>query len=117
MDATHPVRVMVSDELSMLCPTVADDEDENDHSDEKYVVSSESESDDNNDAEEEELRISINLVTENTVTQWDSSQWFSSARYDYTQFGAFLDMGSDSPIDELIEFGTLRLLDWNLTFN
>ncbi|KAI5671924.1 hypothetical protein M9H77_12288 [Catharanthus roseus] len=33
----------------------------------------------------------------------ESSQWFSSARYDYTYFGAFLDMGSGSPIDDLVE--------------
>ncbi|KAI5664466.1 hypothetical protein M9H77_23789 [Catharanthus roseus] len=47
------------------------------------------------------------------VQQWESSQWFSSARYDYTHSGAFLDMGSGSPIDDLVEFGTVRLLDWN----
>ncbi|KAI5674112.1 hypothetical protein M9H77_14476 [Catharanthus roseus] len=37
----------------------------------------------------------------------------SSAIYDYAQFGAFLDMGSGSPIDDLVESGTIRLLDWN----
>ncbi|KAI5649680.1 hypothetical protein M9H77_35685 [Catharanthus roseus] len=42
-----------------------------------------------------------------------TSQWFSSARYDYTHSGAFLDMGSGSPIDDLVESGTIRLLDWN----
>ncbi|KAI5683152.1 hypothetical protein M9H77_04380 [Catharanthus roseus] len=35
--------------------------------------------------------------------QWESSQWFNSARYDYTHSGAFLDMGSGSPIDDLVE--------------
>ncbi|KAI5667648.1 hypothetical protein M9H77_17501 [Catharanthus roseus] len=47
--------------------------DENNHSDEDYVVSSESESDDNNDAEEEELQTLVNPVIENTVTEWESS--------------------------------------------
>ncbi|KAI5659250.1 hypothetical protein M9H77_28043 [Catharanthus roseus] len=48
-----------------------------------------------------------------TISTKIISQWFSSARYDYTKFGAFLDMGSGKPIDDLIEFGILRLLDWN----
>ncbi|KAI5648603.1 hypothetical protein M9H77_34608 [Catharanthus roseus] len=78
---------MVFYEPSMLYPAVDDDDDENDHSDEEYVISSESESDGNNDVEEEELQTPINRVTKNTVTQWESSQWFSSARYDYTQSG------------------------------
>ncbi|KAI5656521.1 hypothetical protein M9H77_25314 [Catharanthus roseus] len=55
----------------------------------------------------------VNPVTENIVPQWESSQWFSSARYDYTHSGAFLDLGSGSPIDDLVESGTVRLLDWN----
>ncbi|KAI5658174.1 hypothetical protein M9H77_26967 [Catharanthus roseus] len=38
-----------------------------------------------------------------------SSQWFSNT----TQFRAFLDMGSREQIDDLIESGTIRLLDWN----
>ncbi|KAI5667443.1 hypothetical protein M9H77_17296 [Catharanthus roseus] len=58
------------------------------------------------------LRV-VNPVTENIVQQWESSQWFNSARYDYTHSGAFLDMGSGSPIDDLVESGTVRLLDWN----
>ncbi|KAI5649729.1 hypothetical protein M9H77_35734 [Catharanthus roseus] len=36
-----------------------------------------------------------------------------SARYDYTHSGAFLYMGSGSPIDDIVESGTVRLLDWN----
>ncbi|KAI5654756.1 hypothetical protein M9H77_31943 [Catharanthus roseus] len=48
------VTQMVSDESSMLYPTVDDEDNENDHSDEEYIVSSESESDGNNGAEEEE---------------------------------------------------------------
>ncbi|KAI5671972.1 hypothetical protein M9H77_12336 [Catharanthus roseus] len=91
---------MVSDELSMLYPTVADDE-------MKMTIWMK-----NMPYLEEELQTPVNPVTENTVTQWDSSQWFSSARYDYTQSGPFLDKGSGSPIDDLIESGTLRLLDW-----
>ncbi|KAI5669513.1 hypothetical protein M9H77_19366 [Catharanthus roseus] len=55
----------------------------------------------------------VNLVTENIVPQWESNQWFSIARYDYTHSGAFLNMSSDSPIDDLVESGTIRLLDWN----
>ncbi|KAI5661371.1 hypothetical protein M9H77_20694 [Catharanthus roseus] len=62
---------------------------------------------------EEDIHTPVNPVIENIVTQWHSSQWFSSARYDYTQFGAFLDMGSSEQIDDLIESGTIRLLDWN----
>ncbi|KAI5652296.1 hypothetical protein M9H77_29483 [Catharanthus roseus] len=91
---------MISHEPSMLYTTVTDDDAEIDHSDEDYVASSQSESDDNNDAEEDEL-------------QTPSSQWYSSTRYDYTQSGAFLDMGSGSPIDDFVESSTLRLIDWN----
>ncbi|KAI5659579.1 hypothetical protein M9H77_28372 [Catharanthus roseus] len=47
------------------------------------------------------------------LQQWESSQWFSNARYDYTQSGAFLDISSGSPVDDIIESGTVRLLDWN----
>ncbi|KAI5666403.1 hypothetical protein M9H77_16256 [Catharanthus roseus] len=104
---------MVSNEPSMLYPTVDEDDDENGHFDEDYTISSASESDDNNDAEEEELQTPVNHVIENTMTQWESSQLFSSARYDYTQSGVFLDMGSGELIDDLLKSGTLRLLDWN----
>ncbi|KAI5676420.1 hypothetical protein M9H77_07370 [Catharanthus roseus] len=74
---------------------------------------------DDNDPEEGELQTPINPVnlvnpvTENIVPQWESSQWFNSTRYDYTHSGAFLDMCSGSPIDDLVESGTIRLLDWN----
>ncbi|KAI5676864.1 hypothetical protein M9H77_07814 [Catharanthus roseus] len=64
---------MVSNEPSMLYPTVHDDDEEINHSDEDYIISSQSESDDNNDGEEEELQTPVNPVTENTVTQWESS--------------------------------------------
>ncbi|KAI5650566.1 hypothetical protein M9H77_36571 [Catharanthus roseus] len=108
---------MVSDEQAMLYSNVNNGDD--DGSDGDDVVSSQSESDDDNDSEEGEFQTPlnptnpINLITENIVPQWESSQWFSSARYDYTHSGAFLDMGSGSPIDDLVETGTVRLLDWN----
>ncbi|KAI5653565.1 hypothetical protein M9H77_30752 [Catharanthus roseus] len=104
---------MVPDEPSILYPTIYDDDDADDYSNEDYAVSSKSESNDNNDTEEEELRTHINPVTKNIVTQWESSQRFNRARYDYTQSGDFLDMGLGSPINELVESGTLRLLEWN----
>ncbi|KAI5660032.1 hypothetical protein M9H77_28825 [Catharanthus roseus] len=90
-----------------------------DRSDGDDVVSSQSESDDDNDPEEGKFQTPLNPVnlvnpiTKNIVQQWESSQWFSNARYDYTHSGAFLDMGSGSSIDNLVESGTVRLLDWN----
>ncbi|KAI5678417.1 hypothetical protein M9H77_09367 [Catharanthus roseus] len=110
---------MVSDEPSMLYTTVNDDDDEIDQSDGNDAGSSQSESDDDNDPKEGELQTlvnpinPVNPVTENIVSQWESSQWFSSVRYDYSHSGAFLDMGSGSPIDDLVESGGIRLLDWN----
>ncbi|KAI5666052.1 hypothetical protein M9H77_15905 [Catharanthus roseus] len=101
------VTQMVSDEPSMLYSAVNNDDDES------------SELDDDNESEEGEFQTPINPVnpvkpvTENTVQRWESSQWFSNARYDYTQSGAFLDIGSGSPVDDTIESGTVRLLDWN----
>ncbi|KAI5656830.1 hypothetical protein M9H77_25623 [Catharanthus roseus] len=74
------VTQMVSDEPSMLYPTVNDDDDEIDQSEGDDAISSQSESDDDNKAEEGELQTPINPVTENIVPQWESSQWFSSAR-------------------------------------
>ncbi|KAI5668722.1 hypothetical protein M9H77_18575 [Catharanthus roseus] len=76
---------------------VGEDDDDKDHFDEDYAVSSES------DDEEDDISTPIN----------HSSQWFSIASYDYTEFGAFLDMGSEEQIDDLIESGTIKLLDWN----
>ncbi|KAI5667491.1 hypothetical protein M9H77_17344 [Catharanthus roseus] len=107
------VTQMVYDEPSMLYSTVNNDEDEVDGSDGDDAVSSQSESDDDNDPEEGEFQTSLNPVnpvnpeTENIVQHWESSQWFSSARFDYTHSGAFLDMGSGSPIDDLVESGTI----------
>ncbi|KAI5648805.1 hypothetical protein M9H77_34810 [Catharanthus roseus] len=84
---------MVSDELSMLYSTV------------------------NNDDNEFQTPLSlvnpVNPVTKNIVQEWESSQWFSNSSYDYTHSGAFLDIGSGSPIDDLVESSTVRLLDWN----
>ncbi|KAI5659586.1 hypothetical protein M9H77_28379 [Catharanthus roseus] len=113
------VTQMVSDEPSMLYTTVNNEDDEIGESNRDDVVSRQSESDDDHDPEEGELQTplnpvnSVNPVTENIVPQWESSQWFSNARYDYTHSRAFLDMGSSSPIDDLVESGTIRLLDWN----
>ncbi|KAI5660076.1 hypothetical protein M9H77_28869 [Catharanthus roseus] len=113
------VTQMVSDEPSMLYIIVNNDDNEVDGLAGDDAVSSQSESDDDNDPEEGEFhpplnpKNPVNPVTENIVQQWESSQWFSNARYDYTHFGAFLDMGSGSPIDDIIESGTVQLLDWN----
>ncbi|KAI5659107.1 hypothetical protein M9H77_27900 [Catharanthus roseus] len=110
---------MVSDEPSMLYSTVNNDDDEVDRSDGDDAIPSQSDLDDDNDPEEGEFQTPLNLVnpvnsvTENIVQQWESGQWFSNARYDYTHSGAFLDIGSGSPIDDLVESSTVRLLDWN----
>ncbi|KAI5681446.1 hypothetical protein M9H77_02674 [Catharanthus roseus] len=110
---------MVSDEASMLYSTINNDDDEVDGSNRDDAVSSQSESDDDNDPEEGEFQTLlnpvnlVNPVTENIVQQWESSQWFSNARCDCTHSGAFLDIGSGSFIDDLVESGTVRLLDWN----
>ncbi|KAI5677667.1 hypothetical protein M9H77_08617 [Catharanthus roseus] len=110
---------MVSDEPSMLYSVVNKDDDEVDRSDGDDAVSSQSESDDDNEPEEGEFQTPINHVNpvnpviEKTVQQWESSQWFSNARYDCTQSGAFLDIALGSPVDDTIESGTVRLLDWN----
>ncbi|KAI5677730.1 hypothetical protein M9H77_08680 [Catharanthus roseus] len=111
------VTQIVYDEPSMLYSAVNNDDDEVDRSDGDDAVSSQSESDDDNEPEEGEFQTPINpvnpvnSVTQNTVQQWESSQWFSNARYDYTQSGAFLYIGAGSPVDETIESGTVRLLD------
>ncbi|KAI5673776.1 hypothetical protein M9H77_14140 [Catharanthus roseus] len=81
------ITYMVSDEPSMLYRN--------------YTISSESEDDNDPDDKEEDITTPLNL----------SSQWFSGAPYDYIQFGAFLDMGSGEQIDDLVELGTIRLLD------
>ncbi|KAI5661743.1 hypothetical protein M9H77_21066 [Catharanthus roseus] len=112
------VTQMVSNEPSMLYTTINNDDDEVDKSDGDDAISSQSELDYDNDPEGElQTPLNpvnpVNSVTENIVPQWESSQWFSSVRYDYTHSGAFLDMGSGSPIDDLVESGTIRLLDWN----
>ncbi|KAI5657237.1 hypothetical protein M9H77_26030 [Catharanthus roseus] len=101
------VTQMVSDELFMLYSTVNNDDDEVDGSNGDDTVSSQFESNDDNDLEEGEFQTPlnpvnpVNPVTENIVQQWESSQ------------RAFLDMGSGSPIDDLVESGIVRLLDWN----
>ncbi|KAI5662562.1 hypothetical protein M9H77_21885 [Catharanthus roseus] len=109
MAVTH----MVSDEPSILYSIVKNDDDEVDGLDRGDVVSSQSKSDDDNDLEKGEFHPPlnpenpVNPVIENIVQQWESSQWFSNARYDYTHSRAFLDMGSGSLIDDIIESGTV----------
>ncbi|KAI5672521.1 hypothetical protein M9H77_12885 [Catharanthus roseus] len=103
----------------MLYNTVNNDDDEVDRSDRDDAVTSQSESDDDNDQKEREFQTPlnpvnpINPITENIVQQWESNQWFSNTRYDYTHSGAFLDIGSGSSVDDLVESGTVRLLHWN----
>ncbi|KAI5662044.1 hypothetical protein M9H77_21367 [Catharanthus roseus] len=80
-----PVTQIVSDEPSMLYSAVNNDDDEVDRSDREDAVSSQFESDDDNEPEEREFQTPINPVnpvnpvTENTVHQWEISQWFSNA--------------------------------------
>ncbi|KAI5662110.1 hypothetical protein M9H77_21433 [Catharanthus roseus] len=87
--------------------------DEVDESDGDDALSGQSESDDDNDLKEGEFQTPLNAVnpvnpvTENIVQQWESTQWFSNARYDYTHSGAFLDISSGSPIDDIVESGTV----------
>ncbi|KAI5683856.1 hypothetical protein M9H77_05084 [Catharanthus roseus] len=100
---------MVSNEPSMLYPNVEEDDD----ADEDYDVLSESDDDDNPNNEEDDISTPVNPLSSTTVNQWQSSQWFSNAPYDYTSFGTFLDMDLGKQIDDLIESGTIRLLDWN----
>ncbi|KAI5683595.1 hypothetical protein M9H77_04823 [Catharanthus roseus] len=54
------------------------------------------------------MTMRVPLYYEVHLPQWESSQWFSSARYDYTHSGAFLDIGSGSPINDFVESGTIR---------
>ncbi|KAI5653017.1 hypothetical protein M9H77_30204 [Catharanthus roseus] len=90
MAITH----IVFDEPSMLYPSINEDDDDNDHSDEDYTISSKSNDSNDPDNEEEDIRTPVNPIISARVNQWQSSQWFSSVPYDYTQFRAFLDMGS-----------------------
>ncbi|KAI5664727.1 hypothetical protein M9H77_24050 [Catharanthus roseus] len=102
------VTQMVSDEPSMLYITINNDDDEVDGSDGDDVVSSQSESDDDNDPEEGEFQTPLNPVnhvnpiTENIVQHGRAANG-----------SAALDMGSGSPTDDLVESGTIQLLDWN----
>ncbi|KAI5648817.1 hypothetical protein M9H77_34822 [Catharanthus roseus] len=97
------VTQMVFDEPSMLYSAANNDDDEVDGSDGDEAVSSQSESDDDNESEEGEFQTPINHV--NPVNR--------NTRYDYTQSGAFLDIGLGSPVDDIIESGTVQLLNWN----
>ncbi|KAI5650284.1 hypothetical protein M9H77_36289 [Catharanthus roseus] len=103
---------MVSDELSMLYPNVEEDDEDDDNAGEDYDLSSASDDDNDDNDEEDDISTPVNRVSSTTVNQWQSSQWFGNAAYD-TSSGAFLDIGSGEQIDDLIESGTIRLLDWN----
>ncbi|KAI5658811.1 hypothetical protein M9H77_27604 [Catharanthus roseus] len=99
---------IVSDELSMLYSTVNNDDDEVDGSDGDDVISNQSESDDDNDPEEGEFQTPLNPCNNERAANGSAT-----SRYDYTHSGAFLDISSGSPIDDLVESDTVRLLDWN----
>ncbi|KAI5653580.1 hypothetical protein M9H77_30767 [Catharanthus roseus] len=88
------VTQMVFDEPSMLHPTINDDDDEVNQLDGDDAVSSQSESDDDNDTEEGELQ-----------TPCPNERAANGS--------AVQDMGSGSPIDVIVESGTIQLLDWN----
>ncbi|KAI5682764.1 hypothetical protein M9H77_03992 [Catharanthus roseus] len=85
---------MVSDEPSMLYPSVNEDDDDNDQSDEDYAISSESNDNDNPDDEEEDISTPVNLVISTIVNQWQN-------------------VGSGKQVDDLVKSDTIRLLDWN----
>ncbi|KAI5652919.1 hypothetical protein M9H77_30106 [Catharanthus roseus] len=61
--------------------------------------------------EEDDISTPLNPLSSTIVNQWQSSQWLSDALNDYTLSGDFLDMGSRDQIDDLIELGTVQLLD------
>ncbi|KAI5649770.1 hypothetical protein M9H77_35775 [Catharanthus roseus] len=88
-------------------------DDDNDDADEDSDVSSESNDDNNPNDEEDDIRTPVNPLSSTTVNQWQSSQWFNKAPYDYISSGAFLNMGLGEQIDDLIESNTIRLLDMN----
>ncbi|KAI5654558.1 hypothetical protein M9H77_31745 [Catharanthus roseus] len=88
---------MVSNEPSMLYSVVNNDDDEVDRSDGDEAVSNQSESDDDNDPEEGEFQISPNPCNNERAASGSAT----------------VDMGSGSPIDDIIESGTVQLLDWN----
>ncbi|KAI5663277.1 hypothetical protein M9H77_22600 [Catharanthus roseus] len=99
---------MVSDEPSMLYSAVNNDDDEVDGSDGDEAVSSQFESDDDNEPEEGEFQTPINhvnLVNPVTKNTCNNRRAANSS--------ATLDIGSGSPVDDIIESGTVRLLDWN----
>ncbi|KAI5671462.1 hypothetical protein M9H77_11826 [Catharanthus roseus] len=104
---------IVSDEPSILYPNVEEDDEDDDDANEAYDVSSASGNANYTNDEEDDISTLINPLYSITVNQWQSSQWFSNAPHDYTSSGAFLDMGSREQIDDLIESGTIRLLNWN----
>ncbi|KAI5670978.1 hypothetical protein M9H77_11342 [Catharanthus roseus] len=79
----------------MLYPNVKEDDKDNDDTDEDYDVSSESDDDNNPNDEEDDISTPVNALSSTKVNQWQSN------------------MGSEEQIDDLIESGTIRFLDWN----
>ncbi|KAI5677842.1 hypothetical protein M9H77_08792 [Catharanthus roseus] len=99
----------------MLYPVVEKDDEDDDDANEDYDVSRTSDYDNNPNDEEDDVSTPVNPLSSTTLNQWQSSQWFNNALYNYTSSGAFLDLGSGEQIDDLIELGTIILLEWNDT--
>ncbi|KAI5667908.1 hypothetical protein M9H77_17761 [Catharanthus roseus] len=97
-EGIHILKKMVFDEPLMLYPDVEEDDDAN----ADYDVSSAYENNDDNDGEDD-ISTPVNPLSSTIMNQWQSSQWFSNAPCGYTLSG----------IDDLIESGTISLLDWN----
>ncbi|KAI5666513.1 hypothetical protein M9H77_16366 [Catharanthus roseus] len=96
------VTQMVFDEPSILYSIVNNNDDEVDGSNGDDAVSSQSESDDDNNPEEGEFQTLLNLVNPvNPVTR------------NIVQTGRATN--GSATLDDLVESGTVRLLDWNVT--
>ncbi|KAI5663279.1 hypothetical protein M9H77_22602 [Catharanthus roseus] len=87
----------------MLYQGIEEDDEDADDADSDYDISSASDEDNGNNDEEDNISTPLNPLSSTTVNQWQISQWFSNAPYNYTSFGVFLDMGSREQIDDLIE--------------
>ncbi|KAI5673850.1 hypothetical protein M9H77_14214 [Catharanthus roseus] len=113
MDNNDEMRYLWTIRPNISKEDAEEDDDENNDAHEDYDVSSESNNGNNPDDEEDDIITLVNPLSSTTVNQWQSSQWFSNAPYNYTQSEAFLYMDSGEQIDDLIESGIIRLLDWN----
>ncbi|KAI5672752.1 hypothetical protein M9H77_13116 [Catharanthus roseus] len=101
--------ISIQEDHSNVCQHVMED----DNADIDYDVSSASNEDNGDNDEEDNISTPLNPLSSTAVNQWQNSQWFNKLPYDYMLSGAFLDMGSGKQIDDLIEPGTIKLLDWN----